>query len=70
MNLPPAVRERDEVIKIGSEDEAVIGAKTHVLTYTYVMPTTDFTAIYYSILGSETEVPINRFTFRLTLKSL
>ena len=61
----------DEVIKIGSEDEAVIGAKTYVLTYTYVMPDdripySDF--LYYSILGSETEVPINRFTFRLTFE--
>lgn len=59
MNLPPAVGE-DEVIKIGSEDEVVIGAKTYVLTYTYVMPDdripySDF--LYYSILGSETEVP-------------
>ena len=61
----------DEVIKIGSEDEVVIGAKTYVLTYTYVMPDdripySDF--LYYSILGSETEVPINRFTFRLTFE--
>ena len=70
MNLPLAVRERTRSSRSAPMDEAVIGAKTYVLTYTYVMPDdripySDF--LYYSILGSETEVPINRFHFSADL---
>lgn len=58
----------EEVIRIGSDERMVSGEKTYVLTYTYVMPDdripySDF--LYYSLLGSETDEPINRFTFRL-----
>lgn len=59
---------RYEMIKIGSSSKYVSGEQNYVIHYTYVMPddrldSTDF--LFYSVLGSEWNVPVDKFSFDL-----
>lgn len=53
-------------IIIGDEDNYVNGEKEYTIKYTYVMPDDRVKGndlIYYSVLGSEWQAPIDKFTF-------
>ena len=57
-------------IKIGSEDNTIIGKKNYVIKYTYNLgkdPIKDYDELYYNIIGDEWDTAIGNITFTIKM---
>ena len=60
----------DLVLKIGSEDEIITGAKTYIIKYSYAIGNDgmeQFDELYYNLIGNSWDTTIDNFTFKIDM---